>query len=768
MTAFDTRGTHAADGLDRRGFLRGLAQGGALLFGAGMTGGGLLSAQALRTPGGSAADGAAADPLKPSIWVAIHPDGAVSIWAHRSEMGTGIRTSLPMVVADELGADWDKVTIEQALGDRAYGSQNTDGSRSIRRFYDGMRAAGAAARMVLEQAAAQTWGVDAKECKATAHAVHGPGGKSLGFGDLVAKARELDVPDEKDLVYKPASERRYVGTDEVKFYDVDDIVQGKGHFGADVKLDGMLYATVWRVPVLGGGIEDFDATKAKAVPGVVEVIELDPYRGAPAFQALGGIAVVATNTWAAMKGREALDVEWEKGDRGEFDSQKFAAEMQATAKQDGTVVRSAGDVAKGMAAAKSKHSADYSVPFLSHVPMEPPVTLARVTDDKCEVWAPTQNPQAAQGTLAQTLRMPANKVDVHVTLLGGGFGRKSKPDYCVEAALISKAMDGKPVRVQWTREDDIRFDYYHSPAAVHVEAGVDEAGQPVAWKQRTVFPSIGSTFNPAATVGNAGELHMGFTDIPYPLANLQCEVGPATAGTRIGWLRSVHHIQHAFAECSFVDELAAKAGQDRLEYLDTLIGEPRHVDMTGVEYSNQGEPLEKFPVDTGRLKNVLHHVAEKAGWGRQLGEGRGLGIAAHRSFLSYVAVVIEVAVTKDGRLTIPRLDIGIDCGLVVNPDRVRAQLEGAAVFGVSLALMGEITFADGAVVQSNFHDYPVARMSEAPEVINTYLLPNENPPAGVGEPGVPPIAPALCNAIFAATGKRVRDLPIRKHDLSWG
>ncbi len=754
---------NAADlpGIDRRSLLRALGAGTALLLGARLGVAGAPPSLVAAT---------LADPLQPSLWLAIAPDGAVRIWAHRSEMGTGIRTSLPMVVADELGCDWERVTIEQAFGNAAYGDQNTDGSWSVRGFYETMRKAGAAARWLLEQAAAKQWGADAKDCTAREHAVHGPGGKKLGFGELVAAARGLALPGDEQLRFRKPEELRYVGKEAVRSYDAADITTGRAQFGADVRPEGMVFAAIWRVPVLGGTIESFDAEAARKVSGVLDVVELPAFQGAPAFQALGGIAVIARNTWAAFRGRDALTVKWSGGEAARFSSAEFYAAMRATTAKAGKLVRAVGDADKALAAAAKRHEATYTVPFLAHAQMEPMVAVAEITADACRVWTPTQNPQGVQQMVATAIGRKPEQVEVHVTLLGGGFGRKSKPDYCVEAALLARQL-GKPVRVQWSREDDTRFDYYHSAAAVRIEAGLDGEGKPTAWLGRTVFPPIGTTFDPRdeAAMPSAGELGLGFTELPYPIANVRLETGPARAPTRIGWMRSVHHVQHAFAECSFVDELAAMAGVDPSEYLQALIGAPRHVDMAGTDFPNQGASIDEYPVDTGRLLGVLREVVTKGDWKarRALPRGRGLGLAAHRSFLGYVAVIVEVDVQQDGTVRIPRVDVAIDAGTLVNPDRVRAQLEGAATFGTAIAMLGEITFANGAVVQSNYHDYPVPRLPEAPREVRTYLLASAAPPAGVGETGTPPIAPAICNAIFAAVGKRVRDLPVRKHDLSW-
>jgi isoquinoline 1-oxidoreductase beta subunit len=742
--------------VSRRRFLENIVKG---------TGGLILAIQTNPANVWAAAGGATG--FSPNIWLTIATTGDVTIVTHRSEMGTGIRTSLPMVVADELDADWERVTIEQGLGDKKYGSQNTDGSRSIRNFYQTMREAGASARAMLESAAAKKWGGPVSECHASIHTVTGPKGESLGFGDLVETARDLPVPTTESLTFKSADQLRYVGKENVQITDLSDILVGEATFGGDIRLKGMKFASVERCPVLGGKVKTYDATEALAVPGVEKVIELAAFTPPHAFQALGGIAVIGSNTWATFEGRKKLKIDWDLGANTAYDSVAYEAALRESVRKPGRVVRESGDVDAAMAVAADTHEAEYYVPHLAHAPMEPPVATAHTTTDGCTAWAPSQDPQAAQATVAQVLGLEPEKVAVNVTLLGGGFGRKSKPDYVVEAALISREIEA-PVQVVWSREDDVRHDYYHSVAAVSLKAGLDDKGRPNAWVQRSTFPSIISTFNPKQVTGHDFELGMGSTDLPFALDNLRCENGEAVAHVRIGWLRSVCNIFHAFGISSFADELAVKAGRDPVDYLLDLIGEPRMIDPTadGAIYPNYDKPLDQYPIDTGRLANVLKLAAEKSGWGRKLPAREGLGIAVHRSFLSYIASVVHVKVADDGSITIPRVDMAYDCGLIVNPDRVRAQMEGSAVFGVSLAMLGEITAKNGAVEQSNFHDYQVSRINEAPKQVVVHSTKSDALPAGVGEPGVPPIAPALCNAIFAATGKRIRTLPISKTDLS--
>jgi isoquinoline 1-oxidoreductase subunit beta len=745
----------------RRGFLEGMLSAGAFV----------LCARIIPEPlwaksvvGDSPVDHAA---LNPSVYLGIDPDGTVYIVAHRSEMGTGVRTSLPRIVADELDADWARVKVIQALGDPRYGSQDTDGSHSVRDFFDILREAGATARLMLVRAAARQWGVPASECVADpVHTVvHRPTRRQMGYGELAPLAAQLPVPNREELQLKPPSAWRYIGK-AAPHYDLVDLCQGKPLFGMDVRVDGMVYAAVARPPVLGGKVKSYDEKLALEVKGVSQTVPIEPFQPPHAFQPLGGVAVIADNTWSAFKGRGKLNLAWENGSHAGYSSPEFKKELQQTARQPGKVLRNVGDVDAEFAKGGKIVEAEYYAPHLAHATMEPPVAVADVRNGKAEIWAPTQDPDGVRQTVAHLLGMKKEDVTCHITLLGGGFGRKSKADFSAEAAVLSKKV-GRPVKVVWSREDDIKFDYYHSVAAMYMKASLGPNGKPTAWLQRSVFPPIGSTFEANARYGSAGEMGMGWSDVPFDLPNHRAENGEATAHVRIGWLRSVANIYHAFAVQSFANELATAAGQDPLEYLLALIGSPRIVDLTGVDYPNHEAKYDAYPIDTGRLRAVAERAAENAGWGkRELGRGTGLGIAVHRSFLTYVATVVEVEVSDAGKVRIPRVETVVDAGTVVNPETVRAQFEGAAVFGTSIARFGEITATHGAIDQSNFYDYPVARMNEAPYHTHVDIVESTAPPAGVGEPGVPPFVPALCNAIFASTGKRVRELPLSRHGFS--
>jgi isoquinoline 1-oxidoreductase beta subunit len=428
------------------------------------------------------------------------------------------------------------------------------------------------------------------------------------------------------------------------------------------------------------------------------------------------------------------------------------------------VMRNDGNIDAAMEGAARRIDAEYYIPHLAQAPMEPPAATARIVDGQCEIWTCTQAPQVARDRVAKWLKLPAEKVTVHVTLLGGAFGRKSKPDYVIEAALLSQAMNGQPVKLTWTREDDLHHAYFHTVSLERLEAGLDDQGKPVAWLHRTVAPSISSIFAHGSKHEMTAELGMGVINVPFAIPNVRIENPEAEAHTRIGWFRSVSNIPHAFAVQSFVAELAAATERDPKDFLLDLIGPPRRSDPRTLEDTwNHGESPQLYPVDTGRLRRVTETAAREAGWGRSLPRGRGLGIAAHYSFVTYVAAVVEVAVGEDGKLSIPRIDVAVDCGPQVNPERIRSQIEGACIMGVSLATLGEISFKDGAVMQDNFDTYQLTRMDDAPREIRVHMLPAtdfDTPLGGVGEPGVPPIAPALCNAIFAATGQRIRQLPI--------
>jgi isoquinoline 1-oxidoreductase subunit beta len=533
----------------------------------------------------------------------------------------------------------------------------------------------------------------------------------------------------------------------------------------DAQMDGMLYASIQRPPVVGGKVKSVDDKLTLKVPGVGQTVALEPFEGPWGFQPLGGVAVIATNTWAALQGRRNLQIEWDNGTNAGYNSDTYKKQLQETARTSAKVVRNHGDVDSAFAKGDKIIEAEYYVPHLAHAAMEPLVAVADYRDGVVTAWAPTQNPQAVQETVAKAVGISKENVICHVTLLGGGFGRKSKPDYVAEAAILSKKL-GRPVKVVWTREDDIQFDFYHSVAAMYLKAAVDTKGNPTAWLQRSAFPPILSMNDPKSTYGADFELGMGLTDVPFNVPNLRVENGPASAQIRIGWLRSVCNIYHAFGVQTFADELAHAAGRDPVDFMFDLIGPARVVDMSNVKNPNYGGNYEAYPNDTGRLRKVLEIAVEKSGYGKKkFGAGSGMGIAVHRSFLTYVANVVEVEVSDDGKIHIPRVQTVVDAGLITNPEAARSQFEGAAVFGTSIALSGEITATNGAVNQANFDTYPVARMREAPLQTNVHLVESDAPPAGIGEPGVPPFVPALCNAIFAATGKRVRELPLSKTKL---
>ena len=751
--------------VSRRGFLHEMLSAGAFVLTVRVFPQSLMAA-----PRGAAlsrdAMGSAA--FQPGVYLAIDTNGFVYIIAHRSEMGTGSKTALPLIVADELDAAWKLVKIVQATGDAKYGDQDTDGSHSVRSFFDAMREAGATARLMLVRAAAQQWNVPEAQCTTeTQHyVVHKPSGRRLFYGELASAAAKLPVPKKEELQFKPRSEWRYIGKP-AKSYDLQDMCMGKAIYGQDTRVDGMLYAAVAHPPVLGGTVKSLDDKAALSVPGVKQTATIHPFKPPHAFQALGGVAVIADNTWAAFQGRKKLTVNWENGRHASYNSDAYKKELQATARKPGKVFRNVGDVDTEFAKGGKIIEAEYYAPLLAHASMEPPAALAEYRDGKVKVWACTQNPQGLQEAVAGAVGIKNEDVTCYVTLLGGAFGRKSFPDFAVEAAVLSKKT-GKPVKVVWSREDDIKFDYYHAVAAMYLKAALGADGKPTAWLQRSVFPPIGSSFAVDTVYSAPDEMGLGFTDTPYALPNQRVENGPAVAHVRIGWFRSVANVYHAYGVGSFTDEVAHAAGQDPVQYILKLLGPDRVIPKSelGTDYPNYDGDYSQYPIDTARYRRVTEVAAEKAGWGKKTnGGGFGMGIAVHRSFLTYVATVVQAEVNA-GQVKIQRVDTAVDAGTVVSPEMVRQQFEGAAVFGTSLARYGEITATNGAIDQGNFDDYQVARMSDAPRETHVYIVENDAPPAGVGEPGVPPFAPALCNAIFAATGKRVRELPLSRAQLA--
>jgi len=748
----------------RRGFLKGLLGAGAFVLSVRLMPEQMFAASANAGP----KDAMTRAPLRPNVYLAIDTDGTTYIIAHRSEMGSGSRTALPRIVADELDADWARVKLVQATGDEKYGDQDTDGSHSVRSFFDVLRESGATARLMLIRAAAAQWGVPAVECTTSLHAVvHKASGKKLGYGELAAAAAKLEVPKKEDVKLKPRSEWRYIGKGTAS-YDLKDMCTGKAAYGQDLYMEGMLYASVAHPPVFGSSVKSVDDKAALSVVGVKQTETIDAFKPPIGFQALGGVAVLADNTWAAMQGKKKLKIDWEKSPHAAWNSDDYKRELQETARKPGKVVRENGNVDEAFAKGGKIVEAEYYAPLLAHAAMEPPAALAIYRDGKVEAWAATQNPQGARDAIAQAVGLKKEDVTVNVTLLGGAFGRKSFPDFAVEAAVLSKKT-GKPVKVVWSREDDIKFDVYHSVAAMYMKAALGADGTPTAWLQRTVFPPIGSTFDASTTYSAPDELGLGFTDVPFAVANLRAENGPATAHVRIGWLRSVANIYHAFGIHSFADELAHAAGKDPLEYLLQLLGPGRIIPKSeiGKDYPNYDGNYDQYPIDTARFRRVLTLAAEKAGWGKQKqGNGFGMGIAMHRSFLTYVATVVQVQINDAGQVQVKRVDTALDAGTVVNPEMARQQFEGAAVMGTSLSFYGEITATNGVIDQSNFDTFQMARMNNAPKETNVYIVPSDAPPAGIGEPGLPPFAPALCNAIFAATGKRIRELPLTKAGLA--
>lgn len=702
----------------------------------------------------------------PNVYISLSSNNEVILVAHRSEMGTGIRTSLPMILADELGADWKKVKIIQAEGDEdKYGNQNTDGSFSVRMFFEPMRKAGATARQMLIHAAARKWEVDSSECTTeNSQVIHNGSTKKVDFGDLVEALQTMELPDASTIKLKELSEYKLIGTD-VPIYDAKAIASGQATFGADVDLPTMQIAVIARSPVVGATILSYDDTAALAIPGVSQVIKIDGSGISSGFdKPLEGLAVLASNTWAAKKGREALVIEWELGPNQSYNSASQLQEMAKSTLKNGKITRERGNFNSAKSSAVNVLDRTYLTPYYAHATMEPPAVIADYRgDESVEIWAPTQHPQWVRGAVAGALGIELTKVKVNVTLLGGGFGRKSKPDFVVEAALLSKAAK-TPVRVQWTREDDIHHDFYHSHSAQRIVATLDSSNKLTGWNHHTVFPAIGATGNAAELHPSTMELELGCRDFPYEVPHIRIETHESVAHTRIGWLRSVSNIHHAFAIHTMMDEIAEARGLDPVENALDLFGEDKNLTFEGElegGFGNYGEKLEDFPWNTGRMKKVIQDVAAKSNWKAQRDAGKFVGFAAHKSFLTYVACVVVVAKDANGQLTIPEVHYSVDCGIGVNTDRIKSQFEGGAQFATSLAMTSAITFENGQVVQNNFDSYQIIRMPQSPKKIHVHILPSTEKPTGVGEPPVPPFIPALANAIYKMNGKRLYELPFK-------
>ncbi len=685
--------------------------------------------------------------FEPNLFIQLKDNGELVLLASRSEMGNGVRTSLTSVIADEMDADWNMVSVIQATGDTKFMDQNTDGSRSIRYLFEPMRVMGATARAMLIAGAAEKWQVDAATLTTSNHYVINPANnKKLFYGDLVKEASEVAIPENPTL--KDAKDFKYIGTD-LKSIDGKDFTSGKPKYGMDIKIEGMLYAAIARCPVTFGTVKNYNKEGAMKIVGVQEVIELP--RIAKPFGPLGGIVVVASNTWAALKGKEALQIEWDNGANQDYTSESYNQMILDNVKKKGKEVRNDGNVNRAFKNAAHIVESTYQLPHLVHAPMEVPNATAWVHDGKCDVWAPVQDPQTTRNEVKSYLDTEEENVTINVTFLGGGFGRKSKPDFVVEAVAVSKMINA-PVQVVWSREDDIQHSYYHAVSAQYMKGSLDKDGTITGWLHRVAYPSITSTFAPDTGYGAGFEFGMGLTNMPYTIKNMRFENAKAPAHVRIGWLRSVCNIIQGFSVNVFIDELAAKAQKDPLQFRLDLLSEDRITeDKSGYNF------------DSAKLKNVLQLAAKNAGYGKELPKGHGIGIACHYSFFSYVASVVEVSVIG-GKLKVHKIHSVIDCGTAVNTNTITAQMEGAAVFGLSLAYYGKITAKDGAIEQSNFHDYQLLRISDTPN-IEVEIIKSNAKPTGVGEPGVPVIAPALINAIYNATGKRYHTLPLMDEGL---
>lgn len=710
--------------LSRRSFLKnGILVGGGLILGFHSPFRGSLS-EASNPSGGS---------FMPNPFIRIGTDDIVTIIVNKSEMGQGVYTSLPMLVAEELEVDWAKIKVEAAPVDPAYnhtqwGIQGTGGSTSVWSEWERLQKVGATARLMLIRAAADIWKVDPTGCRAKkGFVIHDATQRQISYGKLVEKASQMKVP--KDVPLKEPKDFKVIGKS-MKRLDTPEKTNGKAIFGMDVKIPGMLTALVVRPPVFGGNVKSFNAKKAKAVPGVKEVIQID-----------SGVAIIAEGFWSASKGREALEIIWDEGPLAKLSTKGMREEFEGLAKAPGAITRKDGHSQQTFSKSAKQLHAEYEVPYLAHACMEPLNCLVDLHDDRCEIWTGTQLQTMDRNAAARVAGLKPEQVKIHTTFLGGGFGRRANPqsDFVAEAVSVAKGVK-KPLKVIWTREDDMKGGYYRPMWYDRIAAGLDDQGNLIAWQHTIVGQSIlsGTPFDPKKDVDPASV--EGAENIPYEIPNISVDLHSPKIGIPVLWWRSVGHSHTAFVVESFMDEVAHSAGKDPYEFRRKLLTKhPRHL-------------------------GVLKLAAEKFGWGKSLSKGHGRGIAVHESFGSFVAQVAEVSVNPSGKVHVHKVVCAIDCGRIVNPDTIKAQMESGIVFGLSAVLHGEITFKNGRVDQSNFDDYPILRMEEMP-VVEVYIVPSEEKSGGVGEPGVPPIAPAVCNALFPLTGKRIRRLPIRVEEL---
>jgi isoquinoline 1-oxidoreductase beta subunit len=703
----------------------------ALLKGGAAIGAGLVVG--FRLPLSDALAQSAPGKFAPNQWLSIDRDGLVTIVNSVPEMGQGTSTSMPMIVADELDVDLSKVKVEQApanpklYANPVTGAQSYGGSRGIRDHLAAWRKAGAAGREMLKKAAADEWGVPVDEVDTEPGTViHKPTGRKLLYGQLVDKAQKLPVPQDPKL--KTKDQFRYIGKEFARM-DLPSKTDGKAIYGYDVRVPGMLIASVERPPVVAGAkVKSFDATAAKRIKGVRDVVQIS-----------NGVAVVATNTWAAFKGRKALKVEWDEGPMATVSSAQINKEYAELAKQPGLEAKKVGNAEQALGAAGGKTvEGVYEVPFLEHACMEPMNCTAHITADGVTLWVPTQSPGGHQALAAKLAGVAPEKVTVHTTMLGGGFGRRGEPDFVTDAVETAKAVKA-PVKVVWTREDDLQHGFYRPATYNHFRAKLDAQGQAGAWWHRIVGPGILIQKGRAKAGTVDGSAVSGAADLPYDIPNLQVEWKEKDFGMPLGFWRSVGSSQNAFVTESFIDELAHAAGKDPFEFRRALLGKAK------------------------RHTTVLETAAQKANWGAPMPAGRARGIAVAFSYGSYAAHVAEVSVAPDGTVRVHRLVCAIDCGIAVNPDQIRAQMEGGAVYAMT-GMYDQITLDKGRVQQSNFHDYPMIRMAEAP-VVETHIVDSGEAPGGLGEPGVPTVVPSITNAIFVLTGKRIRRLPLRPEDL---